>query len=120
MAKKFNDVSGRYENEMLEKDFEAAEKFDCFSVGDIGVYYRDGFRIKLIPYNFTERVFIREQEVSGKMCCGSTIFRYYRIVFVCGGKEIADAISEDEKATFAAFEKIKEKAPGLHFGVEKK
>ena len=54
------------------------------------------------------------------MCCGSTIFRYYRIVFVCGGKEIADAISEDEKATFAAFEKIKEKAPGLHFGVEKK
>lgn len=120
MAKRFSDVSGRRDSAELEKDYEAAERFDNVYVGDIGVYYRDGFRIKHIPYDFMERVFIRIQEVNGKMCCGSTVFQYFRLVFICNGREIADAIGENEAAYRAAFEKIKEKAPTLRFGVEAK
>lgn len=120
MAKKLHDVSGRRSAEVLEADYEASERFDNLSVGRIGVYYRDGFRIKHIPYDYMERVFLRIQEVSGKMCCGSTVFQYFRMVFVCGGKEIADAIGEDEKAYRAALERIKENAPELKYGVEEK
>ena len=120
MAKKFNDVSGKRDSGVLEPDYAAAQQFDNLYVGDIGVYYRDGFRIKHIPYDYMERVFLRIQEVSGKLCCGSTVFQYFRLVFVCGGKEIADDISENESAYRAALEKIKEKAPELKFGVEAK
>ncbi len=120
MAKKFYDISGVHGCAVLEQDYTAAEQFDNVYVGDIGVYYRDGFRIKHIPYDYMERVFLRIQEVNGKLCCGSTVFQYFRLVFVCGGREIADDISENESAYRAALEKIKEKAPGLKFGVEEK
>ena len=118
MAKNFFDVSGKREGAVLAEDYASAERFDNIYIGDIGVYYRDGFRIKHIPYDYMERVFLRIQEVNGKMCCGSTVFQYFRLVFVCGGKEIADAMCENEGAYRAALEKIKEKAPGLRFGVE--
>lgn len=115
---KIHDISGRHEVAALAADFSSAERFDTIYVGDIGVYYRDGFHMKHIPYDYVQRVFLRIQEVVGRLCCGSTVFRYFRLVFVCGGKEIADAMSESETAFSAAFEKIKEKAPFLSFGVE--
>ena len=120
MARKFHDVSGKGSSEALEADFAAAEKFDNVYVGGLGVYYRDGFRMKHIPYDYAQRVFLRIQEVDGKLCCGSTVFQYFRLVFVCGGKEIADAISENESQYRAALERIKEKAPQLKYGVEGK
>lgn len=120
MAKNFNDISGKRDAELLQADYDSARRFENVYVGDVGVYYRDGFRIKHIPYDYMERVFLRIQEVNGKMCCGSTVFAYFRLVFICGGKEIADAICENEAAYRAALEAIKEKAPGLKFGVEEK
>ena len=117
---KIYDVSGMREGAALAADLESAERFDSIYVGDLGVYYRDGLRMKHIPYAFAQRVFLRIQEVSGKMCCGSTVFQYFRLVFVCGGREIADAMSENEAAFRAELEKIKEKAPELKFGVEEK
>lgn len=117
---KIHDISGKRGADVLAADLDSAERFDSIYVGDIGVYYRDGFRMKHIPYDFTQRVFLRIQEVNGRLCCGSTVFQYFRLVFVCGGKEIADAMSESEPAFRSALEKIKEKAPKLSFGVEEK
>ena len=31
------------------------------------------------------------------MCCGQANFNYFRVVFVHGGKEVADYMSEKEK-----------------------
>ena len=98
------------------EDFETAQVFDKLRVGKLGVYYKDGFKIRIAPYDYVERVFIRIQEVNGRMCCGNTTFAYFRLVFVHGGKEVADVISEKEEAMDAALERIRELAPHVAIG----
>lgn len=104
----------------LVADRESAAVFDKLRVGRLAVYYREGLRTKAIPYSRMERAFIRVQQVRGRMCCGETAFFYYRMVFLVDGKEIADYMSEDEKAMDAALAAIHEAAPELPVGVPKK
>ena len=115
MAARIIDINGK--RAAAEEDYLSAERFDCVSVGSLGVYYRDLLHVKFIPYACMERVFLRIQEVNGKMCCGSTVFQYFRLVFVCGGREIADCMSENESAFRAALDKIRVAAPYLPIGV---
>lgn len=119
--KKFAGINGPVGGPELAADYESAKVFDKVKVGRLGVYYRDGFKIRFMDYSLLERVFIRIQEVNGRMCCGSTIFAYFRLVFVAGGREIGDAISENEQAMDQALALIKELAPAsLAIGVEEK
>ena len=103
----------------LAADYERAERFDKLRVGALAVYYRDGFRVKAVPYAKMQRAFIRVQQVRGKLCCGQAFFDYFRMVFLVDGKEICDNVSEDEKAMDAALAKIREMAPELPVGVVK-
>ena len=97
--KKFAGVNGSVDSPEVNADYEAAKVFDKIRVGELGVYFRDGFRVKFIPYEYIDRAFIRVQETRGRMCCGQANFYYYRIVFVHDGKEFADTISEKEEET---------------------
>lgn len=116
--KKFAGINGAVSSPELAADYESARTFDKVKVGKLGVYYRDGFKIRFMDYSLLERVFIRIQEVNGRMCCGNTIFAYYRLVFVAGGREIGDAISENEQAMDEALALIKQLAPAsLAIGV---
>ena len=101
----------------LTADYESAEVYDKLRVGRLAVYYRDGFRIKAIPYARMERAFIRVQQVRGRMCCGEATFVYFRMVFLVGGKEIADNMSEDEAIMDAALANIHEMAPEVPVGL---
>ena len=116
--KKFAGVNGTVESTEVSSDFEAAEKFDKVRVGKLGVYFRDGMRTRYLAYGDFERVFIRVQEVNGRMCCGSAVFHYFRLVFVRGGKEIVDVMSEDEQAMDQALAKIHELSPDTLIGFE--
>ncbi len=119
--KKFAGIKGPVISPELSADYESARTFDKVKVGNLGVYYRDGFRIRFMDYSLLERVFIRIQEVNGRMCCGNTIFAYYRLVFVADGREIGDAISENERAMDEALALIKELAPtSVAIGVAEK
>jgi len=109
--KKFAGINGTVERPQVTADYEAAQVFDKVRVGKLGVYFRDGFKTRFMDYSLLERVFIRIQEVNGRMCCGNTIFAYYRLVFVVNGKETADVISENEKAMDDALAAIKANAP---------
>ena len=104
--KKFAGVNGSVDTPEVNADYEAAKVFDKIRVGELGVYFRDGFRVKFIPYDYMDRAFIRVQETRGRMCCGQANFYYYRIVFVHDGKEFADTISEKEKETDDALAEI--------------
>lgn len=115
--KKFCTPDGITQNAALTADYQGAEKFDSARVGKLGVYYRDGLRTRFMAFDTLERAFIRIQEVTGKMCCGSVAFNYYRLVLVREGKEYADILSESEKAMDAALAKIHENAPTLAIGV---
>ena len=102
----------------LANDYEQAPRYDKLRVGRHAVYYRDGFRVKAIPYRRMERAFIRVQQVRGRMCCGEAAFFYFRMVFLVDGKEICDNMSENEKAMDEALEQIRKMAPGLPTGFE--
>ena len=60
----------QYLSDKSSPDYEQAQSFDKLRVGREGVYFRDGFRVRFIPYAEMDRVFIRIQEVNGRMCCG--------------------------------------------------
>lgn len=115
--KKFATPDGAVQSAELTADYEGARKFDAVRVGKLGVYYRSGLKTVFLAYPTLERAFIRIQEVNGRMCCGSTTFAYYRLVFIRGGKEYAEVMSESEQAMDAALAAIHENAPELPIGV---
>lgn len=116
--KKFAGILGPVSDAKLTEDFQSADSFDKVKVGKLGAYYRDGLKTRFMDYSLLDQVFIRIQEVNGRMCCGNTIFAYFRLVFVRNGKEIGDIISENEKAMDDALALIKSRAPGLKIGVD--
>ncbi len=109
-------LSGPVDSPEIAADCESAELFDKLRVGARGVYFRDGFRTRFLDYPSLERVFIRVQQVNGRMCCGTANFEYFRLVFVRGGKEIADYMSEKGEQMDRALERIHERAPEIAVG----
>lgn len=116
--KKFAGLSGTVDSAEVATDFETSERFDKLYVGKLGVYFRDGFRTRFLAYGDFDRVFIRIHEVNGKMCCGSTVFQYFRVVFVREGKEFIDIISEKETEMDHALALIHELSPATAIGLE--
>lgn len=114
---KFYLPEGKTESSEINADYESAERFERIRVGGLGVFYPEAFRTRFIPYEAVEQVFIRIHEVNGKLCCGSTVFQYFRLVFVKNGKEIADYINEDEEAMRGALKAIEKKAPKVKIGL---
>ena len=117
--KKFSGVNGTVDSAEVAEDFAAAQQFDKVKVGKLGVYFKEGFRTKYLSYQDFDRVFIRINEVNGKLCCGKSTFQYFRLVFVRDGKEFTDVISEDEKAMDDALARIKELCPEMATGFVK-
>ena len=117
--RKFTGLDGLVESPELDADYESAELFDKVRVGRLGVYYRDGFKTRFMAYDRLERVFIRVQQVNGRMCCATASFEYYRLVFVSGGREVGDVMSEKEAETDAALARIAALAPQLAIGFVK-
>ena len=66
--KKFYGIDGSVQTEELIADYEQARKFDKVRVGTLGVFFRDGLRLRFLDYAKLERVFIRVQEVNLKTC----------------------------------------------------
>lgn len=115
--RKFATPEGAVESAAVAADYESAQRFDKVAVGALGVYYRDGFRIKHVSYAMLEHAFIRVQEVNGRLCCGKAVFAYFRLILVVGGKEWGDVISENEKAMDDALALIAERSPATQIGV---
>ena len=117
--KKFAGVKGTVDSVEVAEDVAGAQQFDKIKVGKLGVYFKEGFHTKYLSYQDFDRVFIRINEVNGKLCCGKSTFQYFRLVFVRGGKEFTDVISEDEKAMDDALARIKELCPEMATGFVK-
>ena len=117
--KKFAGVNGNVNSAEVAEDFAAAQQFDKVKVGKLGVYFKEGFRTRYLSYQDFDRVFIRINEVDGKLCCGKSTFQYFRLVFVRNGKEFTDVISEDEKAMDDALAQIKAACPEMAIGFVK-
>ena len=115
--KKLTTPQGGVTDAAAVADMESAQRFDRVLVGTLGVYFRDGFKTKYVPYSLLEHAFIRVQEVNGRMCCGKAVFHYFRLILVCGGREWGNIISEDEKAMDDALALIAKRSPATRIGV---
>ena len=104
--KKFTGVNEPVEGQEYDRDYENAKIFDKLRVGALGVYFRDGLKTRFIAFDDMDRAFIRVQETRSRMCCGQANFNYFRIVFVHGGKEFANYMSEKEQETDDALAEI--------------
>ena len=118
--RKFTGINGPVMEAQVSADYEQAQQFEKVKIGKLGVYFRDGLRLRFLSYELLDRVFIRIQEVNGKLCCGNTILSYYRLIFVKDGKEIGSVMSENEKTMDAALAQIAENAPSVKLGVEQR
>lgn len=117
--KKFSSPAGVVADAAVNADFESAQTFDKVFVGRLGIYYRDGFKTKYVPYASLERAFIRVQEVNGRMCCASATFHYFRLILVVDEKEWGNILSEDEKAMDDALAAIAARSPATAIGFVK-
>ena len=113
---RFSGIHGRITDPAVAEEYESAERFDRVRVGKTGVFFPYNLSIKYIPYKYIDRVFIRINEVNGKLCCGKATFQYFRLVFVRDGKEFIDVISENEKAMDDALVAIAKNAPQVAIG----
>ena len=104
--KKFAGVNGNVETPEVNADYESAAVFEKLRVGNLGVYFRDGLKIRFIPFEYIDRAFIRVQETRSRMCCGQANFNYFRVVFVHDGKEFANYMTEKEKESDEALAAI--------------
>ena len=66
--KVFSGINGKTDASEVNSDYESSVKLDKVQVGKLGVYFRDGFKIRFMDYALLERVFIRVQEVNLKTC----------------------------------------------------
>ncbi len=114
---KFRSVTGVTETSPeYVSDYEQASTFDHVRVGKLGIYYREGFHLHLIPYSYPERVFIRVQEVKARVgCCSNSLF-YCKLVFCKDGKEFASILSEKEAEMDKALSEIVRRAPQIQIG----
>ena len=117
--KQFAGAKRTVDSVQVAEDFAAAEQFDKVKVGKLGVYFKEGFRTRYLSYQDFDRVFIRINEVDGKLCCGKSTFQYFRLVFVRDGKEFSDVMSENEKAMDDALARIKALCPEMATGFVK-
>ena len=104
--KKFSGIDGSVNSPEVNADYETAKAFEKLRVGELGVFFRDGLKIRYIPYDYIDRAFIRVQETRSRMCCGQANFNYFRVVCVHGGKEFAEYLSENENAMDEALAEI--------------
>ena len=115
---KFHSPTGKLDSPELNSEYDGAERFDKLRIGKNGVFFPDGLITKYIPYEYIQQAFIRIHEVNGKLCCGSTVFQYFRLVFVHDGKEFADYISENEKKMDEALKSISQKCESIKIGYD--
>ncbi|MDO5446091.1 MAG: hypothetical protein Q4F31_10790 [Eubacteriales bacterium] len=111
-------VSGSPVSAEVEKDYANAPAFDKLRIGNTGVFFPSGFRMSYIPYDSFDCSYVKVHDTKARMCCATTGFEYFRIVFMSGEKCIGDYLSEDKEAMQAALDQLRISAPGIQVGLK--
>lgn len=111
-------ISGSPVTSAQENDYSSAPAFDKLRVGKTGVFLPSGFKTKFIPYDCFDRSYVKVHDTKARMCCATTDFEYFRMVFMKGEKCIADFLSENREAMQSALNQLRKSAPGITVGAE--
>lgn len=106
------------QNEALDTQFTAAQKFGKVRVGTDTVFWRSGLRLYCIPLNRVQRIFRRVIPVVGKLCCGGQNFDIERLVLILiDGTEVDIHIGDNIKREAELLLKtLQEAHPELEYG----
>lgn len=96
-----------WSTEILEKDFEEANKIGRYAVGELAVYCPKMFKQVYIPIQDIIWAYRRLESVEGKLCCGKANFEIHKVILVTAKKqrfELAGMGLEQAKEILAALE----------------
>ena len=101
-----------------ENDYRSAPAFDKLRIGKTGVFFPSGLKMLYVPYDSFTRTYVKVHETKARMCCATTGFDYFRIVFMNGEDCIADYLSENEAAMKDALSQLRISATGIAVGAD--
>ena len=112
-SRQFLGLSGPVGSPELSQDYEKAQRFGKLRVGALGVYFRDGLRLRHVAYGEMARVVLRIEKIQSRTCCSGVAYPVCHMIFVVGNQEIDRCLSEDRAAMEAAVRAIRAQAPAL-------
>lgn len=93
--------------DILERDYEAAEKMGRYAVGAQAVYCPRLGKKVYIPISDIMWAYRRQEMAEGKLCCGKAQFEIHKVILVTQEKqrfELAGIEKEQAKTILAALE----------------
>lgn len=100
-------TTNEMDRDLLQKDFESAEKFGRYAVGKAAVYCPKMLRQVYIPIEEIIWAYRRQEAVEGRLCCGKAQFSIHKVILVTKEKqrfELAGMGKEQAKGILAALE----------------
>lgn len=83
--------------EVLEQDYAQARSMGKVHLGDQCVFIRRFSGVAYLPYDRIVRVWLRQEEVKARLCCGTANFDQFYVVMACadGRERRGQVISKD-------------------------
>lgn len=116
---KFKPITTTLESQILEQDFEQADKFQKIAVGKQCIYYSGILQTKYLPLTEIVWAYMRQEDCEGKMCCGRMGFSSFFLMVTTGDKKQQKTNLEQSKDVKAILELLKERNPQIETGYSK-
>ena len=107
------------EFQILEKDFEQAEKFKKVAVGEKCIYYMGLMQTKYLPLSEIVWAYMRQEDCEGTMCCGRMAFSSFFLMVTTGDKKQQKTYLDDAKDVKAILALLEERNPRMESGYSK-
>ena len=102
--------------EALAAEFRAARDLGKVRIGESGVFFTRLSGTAFLPWEAVERVWLRQEEVNARLCCGTANFdQFYLMVLGTDGRERKGQVLSKELGR-EALDRIGRLAPDLPLG----
>lgn len=104
------------ELQILEKDFEQAEKFKKVAVGKKCIYYMGFMQTKYLPISEIVWAYMRQEDCTGTLCCGRMEFSSFCLMVITGDQKQQKTYLEEAKDVKAILALLEERNPQMESG----
>ena len=107
------------ELQILEKDFEQAEKFKKVAVGKKCIYYMGFMQTKYLPISEIVWAYMRQEDCTGTLCCGRMEFSSFFLMVTTKDQKQQKTYLEEAKDVKAILTLLEERNPRMESGYSK-
>ena len=104
------------ELQILEKDFEQAEKFKKVAVGKKCIYYMGLMQTKYLPISEIVWAYMRQEDCAGTLCCGRMEFSSFFLMVTTRDQKQQKTYLEEAKDVKAILTLLEERNPRMESG----